>query len=194
MVYTIGYAGITLEKFLETMQKLNITLLIDVRSLPKSKYFYQFNDVILNKNLNAMGISYENWKNEFGARQDNLDFYQDGILSYDIFSKSEQFQNGIKKIKSLQKQDKNICLMCSEIDPINCHRAILCGRFIAKENIEVRHIIARRDGRISIENHVDFEKRLIEQTKIDNLDMAYQKINKKIGYKLTYEQVKLAIK
>lgn len=194
MVYTIGYAGITLVKFLETMQILNISMLIDVRSLPKSRYFYQFNDVNLSKNLGIIGISYENWKNEFGARQNNLDFYQDGVLSHDIFSKSEQFQNGIKEIKALQKQDKNICLMCSEIDPINCHRAILCGRYIAKENIEVRHIIARRDGRISIESHVDFEKRLIEQTKIDNLDMAYQKINKKIGYKLTYEQIKLAIK
>lgn len=185
MVYTIGYAGITLDKFLETMKELNISMLIDVRSLPKSRYFYQFNDVSLKNLLNSIGVAYENWKNEFGARQDNLDFYQDGILDYDIFSKSEQFKNGINKVKELQKENKNICLMCSEIDPINCHRAILCGRYISKENIEVKHIIAKRDGSIKIENHKDFEKRLIVETKIDNLDEAYQKINKKIGYKLT---------
>lgn len=185
MVYTIGYAGITLDKFLETMKELNISILVDVRSLPKSKYFYQFNDVSLKNLLNSVGVSYENWKNEFGARQDNLDFYQDGILNYDIFAKSEQFQKGISKVKELQKENKNICLMCSEIDPINCHRAILCGRYISKENIEVKHIIAKRDGSINIENHTDFEKRLMVETKIDNLDEAYQKINKKIGYKLT---------
>lgn len=185
MVYTIGYAGIMLEKFLDILQKLNISILVDVRSLPKSRYFYQFNDTNLSRTLKNVGIVYENWKEEFGARQENLEFYNDGILNYEIFAQSSQFQNGIEKIKKLQKENKNICLMCSEIDPINCHRAVLCGRNISKQNIKVKHIIAKRDGSIKIENNEDFEERLMVETKIDNLSKSYRKQGKKIGYKLT---------
>lgn len=185
MVYTIGYAGITLDRFLEVMQKLNVSILIDVRSLPKSRYFYQFNDTSLGKALNNIGIIYENWRDEFGARQENLDFYQDGILDYEVFAKSEQFQSGIEKIKGLLSENKTICLMCSEIDPVNCHRAVLCGKHIAGQKIEVEHIIAKRDGSLKIESNEDFETRLMAETKIDNLEEAYRKQGKKIGYKLT---------
>ncbi len=185
MVYTIGYAGITLDKFLEVMRELNVSTLIDVRSLPKSKYFYKFNDNNLKEMLAKINVDYENWKNEFGARQENLDFYQNDVLDYEIFAQSKQFENGIEKIKKIVKENKTICLMCSEIDPINCHRAVLCGRNIARQSIEVKHIIAKRDGSIKIENNKEFEHRLMAETKIDNLEEAYRKQNKKIGYKLT---------
>ena len=179
----MGYAGTTLDRFIEILVSNKITLLIDVRSLPKSQYFYIFNDTNLSKSLAENGIKYENWKEEFGARQNNLDFYTDGILDYDKFAKSDQFKKGIAKIKKLSNQ--NVCLMCAEIDPINCHRAILCGREIANSGINVIHIIAKRNGETIFESQPDFENRLLQTTKINNLSEAYRKQSKKIGYKLT---------
>lgn len=184
MVYTIGYAGVTIDRFVQILESLGITFLIDVRSIPKSQYFYQFNDNNLSKTLAKVAIKYENWKKEFGARQDDLNFYTDNILDYAKFAKSQQFQEGISKIKELECQNKNICLMCAEIDPINCHRAILCGKEIFANSIDVNHVIAKRNGETYFENHKEFEKRLI-QPKINNLQEAYRKQNKKIGYKLT---------
>ena len=40
-------------------------------------------------------------------------------------------------------------------------------------------------GETYIENQKDFEKRLLQTTKVNNLSEAYQKQNKKIDYKLT---------
>ncbi len=185
MIYTIGYAGATIARFIKILKEKRIGLLIDVRSVPKSQYFREFNNNLLSKTLASVDIKYENWKSEFGARQDNLDFYTENILDYDKFSKSEQFQAGISKIKKLEIKGENICLMCSEIDPVNCHRAVLCGKEIFSNGMDVTHIVAKRNGETYFENQIDFEKRLLETTKVNNLSEAYQKQNKKIGYKLT---------
>ncbi len=185
MIYTIGYAGVDNDRFIQILKQKRISFLIDVRSLPKSRYFYQFNDNLLGKTLADSDIKYENWKSEFGARQDNSEFYTDNILDYEKFAKSPQFQDGISKIKQLERQGENICLMCAEIDPVNCHRAILCGKEIFANGMNVTHIIAKRNGETYLEDHEDFEKRLLETTKINNLSEAYRKQNNKIGYKLT---------
>lgn len=185
MIYTIGYAGATIDRFVQILKDKRISLLIDVRSVPKSQYFYQFNNNLLSRILANVDIKYENWKDEFGARQDNLSFYTENILDYDKFAKSQQFQAGISKIKELESKDENICLMCAEIDPINCHRAILCGKEIFANGMNITHIIAKRNGEAYFEDQKDFEKRLLEITKVNNISEAYQKQNKKIGYKLT---------
>lgn len=185
MVYTIGYAGTDIERFVRILNNKRVDILIDVRSIPRSQYFYQFNDNLLNKTLSKVGIKYENWKREFGARQDCLEFYTDSVLDYQKFSESPQFQEGVSKIKKLVNQDINVCLMCAEIDPINCHRAILCGKEIYVKGLDVMHIIAKRNGETLFESQEDFEKRLLACTKVNNLSEAYQKQNKKIGYKLT---------
>lgn len=58
----------------------------------ESKYFDLFNDNKLSKQLSNVRIKYENWRIEFGARQENLDFFTDDILDYEKFAKSEQFK------------------------------------------------------------------------------------------------------
>ena len=75
--------------------------------------------------------------------------------------------------------------MCAEIDPINCHRSILCAKEIYTNDMKVFHIIAKRNGETYFESQEDFEKRLLKETKASKLIDAYRKQNKKIGYKLT---------
>ena len=48
--------------------------------------------------------------------------------------------------------------------------------------MEVSHIIAKRNGETNIEDHTDFEKRLMLNLKTDNIQDAYIRQNKKIGY------------
>ncbi len=185
MIHTIGYAGTTLERFVQMLVKKDINLLIDVRTIARSSYFEMFNDVSLQRTLAEKGIRYENWKIEFGERQTNLEFFTNDILDYEKFAKSQQFRIGIQKLKEKIKYFQNICLMCAEIDPINCHRAVLCAREIAKEGFDIEHIILKRNGENFFENHKDFEARLQKTLKVNNLSEAYRKQNKKIGYKLT---------
>ena len=112
-------------------------------------------------------------------------YVSDDILDYEKFAMSEQFKSGLNKINKLLEKGENICLMCAEIDPINCHRAILCAREVAKSECQIEHIILKRNGENIFENHNEFEERLKISLKVNNLDEAYRKQNKKIGYKLT---------
>lgn len=107
MIYTIGYAGTDIERFVQILKNQKITLLIDVRSIPKSSYFYQFHNDFLNQILEKNNIKCENWKYQFSARQNNLEFYTNGILDYDKFAKSKQFLTGISMIKMFENKHYN---------------------------------------------------------------------------------------
>lgn len=157
-IFTIGYAGIELPQFVEVLQRNGVTLLIDVRSVPRSRYFAAFNDTALSKELFKHNIRYEHWR-EFGARQ--LDY------KYQTIANSEPFQKALQRLKNSRE---TICLMCAEIDPINCHRFILVGRYLD----DVINIIAKRNGKVIYETKSATEKRI-------NGD--YDKQGQKVAYK-----------
>jgi uncharacterized protein (DUF488 family) len=185
-VKTIGYAGLGgLQGLFGLLGAHGITDLIDVRSVPRSRYFCEFNDFNLKRESQKHGIEYHCFKTEFGARVENLIYFTNGVVDFEKFAKSAEFQSGISRVLEMLNGGKTVCLLCAEIDPINCHRAILCARNLAKSGIEIDHIIARRGGEISIENHAETEKRLLEMFgKFTNdLGVAYELQNKKIGYK-----------
>jgi len=81
-----------------------------------------------------------------------------------------------------------IALMCSEKDPIECHRAILITRQLAENNILIHHIHA--DG--SLETQQAMESRLLKLCKLPEGDMfnnrahflaeAYKIQEKRIAY------------
>ena len=158
-VFTIGYAGIQLPRFIEVLQQNGVTLLIDVRSMPRSRYFADYNDNSLSKELAKYNIRYEHWR-EFGARQ--LDY------KYETIANSELFQKALARLKDC---GETVCLMCAEIDPINCHRFVLVGRYLD----DVTNIIAKRNGEVLYETKSETEKRI-------NGD--YDKQGTKIAYKV----------
>jgi len=184
MIYTIGYAGIKIEQFLEILKKDAITYLIDVRSTPRSQYFPSYNDNSLKKALAERGIKYANLKDEFGAKQEDIGFITNGVVDFEKFARSEQFEKGISKVVGLVKDGEVVCIMCAEIDPIGCHRAMLCARHLDG----VKHIIARKD-KVIAENHAFLEERLkkmhgMQQSLfVEDLEVAYRKQNQKIGYR-----------
>jgi RimJ/RimL family protein N-acetyltransferase len=185
-IYTIGYAGTTLPRFVDILKGHNISHLIDVRSIAKSQYFSAFNDTNLKSELPKYGIAYLHFKNEFGARQGDPRFYTNGVMDFEKFSKSEQFKSGIEKVNNYLAENKTVCLMCAEIDPLDCHRAILCARALDDSEIAIEHIVARRSGEVTTESQNALEKRLLELYKkqTDDPQTAYKLHNQKIGYKL----------
>lgn len=91
-----------------------------------------------------------------------------------------------------------IALMCSEADPLECHRFSLVSRYFHNQGIEVLHIL--KDANLA--THSEVEKRLVNEflhsrkyhlsevdelfgtyTAEDQLKDAYRLKNKEIGYK-----------
>lgn len=200
-VFTIGYTSFEIDKFIQILKKFNITCLIDVRSFPKSSYYKYFDDNNLSRLLKENNILYRNYKEEFGARQENKDFYnKDGYLDFNVFANSEQFNQGIDKIKKAQAMGYVVCLMCAEKDPINCHRTILIARNLDKKGFEVEHILATQETC----SQKDIDKRLLDDffpnrqqislfadnnlSEEEQIEKSYQLKNQEIGFKLEGEE------
>ena len=200
-IYTIGYTSFSIDVFVEVLKENGITCLIDVRSVPQSSYYSDYNKENLIPLLKKAGIVYRNYKDEFGARQDDRKYYNEkGYLDFSVFAASEVFGSGIKKINSAHDLKYTVCLMCAEKDPINCHRAILVARELSKNGYEIKHILSDK----GLCTQKDLEKRLLEEFfpkreqlsifESDNLsedqliEKAYRLKNEEIGFRLEEEE------
>ena len=200
-LYTIGHSTYPVEHLLELLNKYQVNYIIDVRSMPYSRYASQYNSDVLKKTLNDAGIEYYHMKNSFGARQEDPRYYnEEGYLDFEIFRASEVFNKGMKNIeKGLEKY--NIALMCTEKNPIDCHRAIMVGRGFELDGIDVKHIL--HDGELLSQEELneqllnryfpewgqlslfDLAEGVSEsERKKDYLIKAYRCRNKEIGYRL----------
>lgn len=186
-IYTIGYAPHTIETFIKTLQDLQITAIADVRSSPYSQFKSEFNRENLKKCLLSTGIAYVFLGDNCGARVEDPSCYSNGKVDYNLVAKSQNFLEGINRIKRGMEQF-TLALMCAEKDPITCHRTILICRNIQSDNIEVNHILSNGE----VENHKDTEKRLLKlfklhhpdlfRTEQQRLDDAYARQGEKIAY------------
>lgn len=191
-LFTIGHSNHSIEYFLELLQYHNVNCVIDVRSTPASSHNPQFNKETLKISLKTYDIVYMHFGEEFGARHKDEDLLNDeGILSFKKFQKTRQFQNGIERVDIGISKGYKIALMCSEGNPIECHRFSMISNFLEKEGIHVNHIL--KDKRII--SNSDLEKVLIKKyekqlskpslfvTTTSLIDLVHELNNKNIGWK-----------
>ena len=195
-VYTIGYSGFSIEDFVATLKRHNISLVVDVRSSPFSNYFPEYNKDALEICLKTHVIYYRNYADSFGARQNDRKYYcKEGYLDFEVFSKAEPFLQGIKKLCNSMEQNYAFALLCAEKDPICCHRTILVARAFFERGYNVVHLLT--NGNTITQQEIN--TRLIEKyypnrdqmtffdaPQDDNtlLKAAYRKQNAEIGYRL----------
>lgn len=200
-IYTIGYTAFPDEKqFIDILKKLNITCVVDVRSNPIASEYYQvYSRNSLEPLLNQNRILYRNYSKEFGARQENKKYYMiyknegktEQCLNFELFTKSNEFIDGVEKIKKGIDLGYTFVLMCAEKDPIDCHRTIMIARALSNMDFDVKHILY--DGTIETQTSID-ERLLCKykyqpsflQSKEEQIAEAYRKRNIEIGYKGSY--------
>ncbi|MEE0873590.1 MAG: DUF488 domain-containing protein [Ruminococcus sp.] len=142
-IYTIGFQDFVIDDFINLLKQKGITFLIDIRSKPYSDRYPAYNKDNLKTTLADCGIAHESFAREFGARQENPDFYTNGQMDFDLFGKSPVFIGGVNKVIDLINNGETVVLMCHESDPIDCHRAILCGRAFFDREFNVIHLLSK---------------------------------------------------
>ena len=157
-VLTIGHSTHPLADFLALLRRHGVTALADVRSAPYSRFNPQFNRETLEKALNEHGVRYMFLGRELGARSKDPACYENGRLRYALLARTALFRGGLDRVIQCARDDR-VALMCSERDPIDCHRTILIGRELVNRGAAVTHILA--DGRL--EPHEEAMQRLLER-------------------------------
>ena len=188
-IFSIGHSNHSIDKFLSLLESAEIEMVVDVRSAPFSKMFPQFNQETLKKSLGHNSIGYLFLGDQIGGRSNDPDDYMDGQVFYKALAQKEAFKTGIERLKEGSAKYR-IALMCSEKEPLDCHRTLLVSQALASSDILVCHIHA--DGKV--EAHEDALARLLTLHNLssptlfsedkDRLQEALTLQEKKIAYQL----------
>ena len=125
--FTIGHSNRTIKTFIALLQEASITLLADVRSVPRSRYNPQFNDRTLEASLAAEGIAYRHLPKLGGMRGDYAQYMQ-----------TPEFHDGIAQLEALHEH-YTVAFMCAEAKWWECHRRYIAAHLTDAGN-EVRHL------------------------------------------------------
>ncbi len=186
-LFTIGHSVHPIEVFIDLLLMHSVTAVCDVRSNPYSRFNPQYNRETLAKELKKREIAYVFLGKELGPRTKDNDCFVDGKMSYKKLAQTNQFQEGLKRIRK-GVASHVVALMCAEKDPIKCHRMILVCRHLRSDNMAIHHI--RGDG--TLEENKDSEKRLMKILNIsshellespqDFVELAYDTQANRIAY------------
>jgi uncharacterized protein (DUF488 family) len=165
-LYTIGHSNHEIGVFLGLLRRHGITAVGDVRSQPYSRYVPQFSREALAAALAEAKIAYVFLGKQFGARSDNPACYEQGKVQFDRLAQQPEFAEGIRQVVE-SVNHRRMALMCSEKDPIECHRTLLVARRLVAAGVTVSHILA--DG--SLETHAALESRLLARCKLPEGDL-----------------------
>lgn len=162
-LFTIGHSNHSLDHFIELLLAHRLSTIADVRSSPYSKYSPHFNKDVLDSALRNANIDYIFLGRELGAQRSEDDCYIDGQAKYDRIAQLPTFRLGLERVLQGAEHDR-IALMCSESDPITCHRTILVCRELKRicPDLKITHILG--DG--TEERQETSEKRLINFHKL----------------------------
>lgn len=161
-VFTIGHSNHPPETFINLLVRHGVDEIIDVRSAPYSRYTPHFNHDALQNSLDDIGIAYAYLGGELGGRPADRSCYDpDGRVRYDRVADTEQFDDGIRSVIRAA-DERHVALLCTEKEPLECHRTLLVARALAERGVAVQHILA--DG--ALESHGEAMTRLVEAHKL----------------------------
>jgi uncharacterized protein (DUF488 family) len=148
-LYTIGHGNLTFEEFRASLLKNGITRVVDVRSMPSSRHAPWSNRRTLTAELQAIGLVYQFAGKELGGKPgDPALLGPTGEPDYDRITASAAYHRGIQDLLDKASQER-VAIMCSELNPLDCHRERLIGRTMRSLGFSVNHIL--RDGSIMSE-------------------------------------------
>jgi uncharacterized protein (DUF488 family) len=146
-IYTIGHSTRTSEQFLELLKAHGIQQIVDVRTVPKSRYNPQFGKEALAASLEQAGIAYTHLEKLGGLRHTskasvNLGWQNASFRGFADYMATPEFQAGLDELKALAEK-KTVAIMCAEAVPWRCHRSLIADA-LTTQGWQVLHIQSRK--------------------------------------------------
>lgn len=153
-VYTIGHSTRTIVEFVELLRQGRVELVVDIRSIPRSRTNPQFNLDALPESLSAWQIGHTRIE-ELGGRRNksktvpsevNGFWINQSFHNYADYALSDEFHLGLSRLKQLSGE-RRCAIMCSEAVWWRCHRRFVAD-YLLHDGRDVFHLmgIARVDA------------------------------------------------
>lgn len=146
-IWTIGHSTHDIVTFVDMLKVHDIRLLGDVRSLPGSRRYPQFNAENLAPALRMTGIDYQHFKLLGGLRKGRADspntvWRNPSFRAYADYMETASFREGIDQLLAVAGA-QNVAIMCSEAVWWRCHRSMISDHLKAL-GYEVVHIMSEK--------------------------------------------------
>jgi uncharacterized protein (DUF488 family) len=144
-IWTIGHSTRNIDIFISLLEENGIKLVADVRSLPGSKRYPQFNKEDLTDSLGKAGIHYRHFPELGGRRRPRPDskntaWRNESFRGYADYMEKDEFRKGIERLVGLAEEIGPTAIMCAEAVWWRCHRALISD-YLKTRGVEVFHIV-----------------------------------------------------
>lgn len=144
VILTIGHSTHPLEPLIQLLQAHGVTLVADVRTVPRSRHNPQFNRETLPAQLKLAGIGYVHLPGLGGLRHPradspNLGWRNASFRGYADYMQTPEFAAHLDALIKLAQKER-LALMCAEAAPWRCHRSLIADA-ISLRGIKVEHIL-----------------------------------------------------
>ena len=139
-VHTIGHSDLDREKLIDRLEREGVELIVDVRSIPHSRHAPQFNQQELARALGQRGIGNIYMGDELGGRpKEDWLYDEQDRADYRLMALEPKFQEAIRQLAQTA-MDRRMALLCTERDPLKCHRTLLVAPALEQADVPVIHI------------------------------------------------------
>lgn len=150
-VFTIGHSTRSIEDFIEILKSYDITELIDIRTIPKSRHNPQFNGDVLAHALRNHHINYRHEKKLGGLRHSskdsiNMAWKNLSFRGYADYMQTDEFKEGLQELITIAEH-KVVVIMCAEAVPWRCHRSLV-GDALLVHGIQVNDIYSKSEVKL----------------------------------------------
>jgi uncharacterized protein (DUF488 family) len=148
IIYTIGHSTRSAEALIALLREAGVDLLVDVRTVPRSRFNPQFNTDVFPKALAEAGIGYRHTPALGGLRHrpkgappsPNGAWRNEAFQAYADYALTAPFRAALGELRLLAR-DRVCAIMCAEAVWWRCHRRIVADYLLA-QGVAVRHIMA----------------------------------------------------
>ena len=145
--HTIGHSTRPLDELVDLLRAADITLLVDVRTVPRSRRNAQYNREVLPQSLTPFQIGYEHLPELGGLRSRqagvppsvNGYWQNESFHNYADYAMSDAFRAGLDRLRGLGHA-RRAAIMCAEALWWQCHRRIITDYLLAAGET-VLHIV-----------------------------------------------------
>ncbi|CAM3951029.1 DUF488 domain-containing protein [Flavobacterium antarcticum] len=143
-IYTVGHSTHPIEVFLAMLHSFKIKKLVDVRRLPGSRKFPQYDQDTLRDTLAELGIEYIYIADLGGRRKANKDsknttWRNTSFQAYADYMETDEFKNAAASLEEIAVESQTV-YMCSEAVWWRCHRSMISD-YLKVRGWNVLHIM-----------------------------------------------------
>jgi uncharacterized protein (DUF488 family) len=149
-VYTIGHSTRSADEFLAILCAFAIELVVDIRTVPRSRRNPQFDQTELERFLGEHGINYLHMPALGGLRRPRKDSINTGwenasFRGYADYMQTAEFARAIDYLIELAGAQRTV-IMCAEAVPWRCHRSLV-GDALLVRGVAVEDIMSQTSSR-----------------------------------------------